>query len=188
MYIKEKCFCFFNRCIFQCFFRIWNTFLAVGILVNVQCYIYLCISLDKLYKLMGIFFKFRNPFWIIGRKQNLKSNSRFFFQFYSTFDNCQKLFLKNRKIIYHSKSIWEYIPKSNSSVCTRIFKLAGLCFYPKSLIYTSMDSSWRTLQTNDFFFQSSNSFSYYRPKTENYSNKLQGVSINQSTMCYTSMD
>ena len=61
----------------------------------------------------------------------------------------------DRCVIYHSKGIWEYIPKSIPSVClsicTAIFKrIAGLCFYLKCL----MDSSWQALQTNrKFFFQ-----------------------------------
>ena len=40
-----------------------------------------------------------------------------------------------RRVIYHSKSLWEYISKLIPSVCTTIFKrIAGLHFYPKYFV------------------------------------------------------
>ena len=64
----------------------------------------------------------------------------------SLFSNCLTIeaywLLKRsfgRRLIYHLKCLWEYIPKSILSVCTMIFKrIAGLCFYLKSLmLYTN---------------------------------------------------
>ena len=88
------------------------------------------------------------------------------------FPRRQLIFSVGNRVIYHSKGLclWEYIPKSIPSVCTTIFKrIAGLHCYSKSLMYTSIDSSWRALQTNGkFFFQISNSSLNYWPKTEKY--------------------
>ena len=75
------------------------------------------------------------------------------------FPRRQQIFIFGRRIIYHSKGLWEYIPKSIQSlclsVCTTIFeRIAGLSFYLKVWCCTSMDSSQRALQINvRLFFQ-----------------------------------
>ena len=47
----------------------------------------------------------------------------------------QLIFISGRRVIYHSKGFGEYIPISIPSICTAIFKrIAGICFYPKSLM------------------------------------------------------
>ena len=51
------------------------------------------------------------------------------------FPRRQLIFRFGRRVIYHSKGLWEYIPKLIPSVCTTIFKrIAGLSFYSKSLM------------------------------------------------------
>ena len=47
--------------------------------------------------------------------------------------------------MYLSKDLWEYIPNSIPSVCTTIFKwIAGLHFYPKSLMFYINGFVWKT--------------------------------------------
>ena len=51
------------------------------------------------------------------------------------FPRRQLIFSFGRRVIYHSKNLWEYIPKSIPSVCTTIFKgISGLHFNLKSLM------------------------------------------------------
>ena len=74
----------------------------------------------------------------------------------SSSPNNFQLWCAARRVIYHSKGVWEYIPKSIPSVCTTIFKrIAGLCFYLKSLmlyingfVLTSSGKRWKV-----FFFK-----------------------------------
>ena len=61
-------------------------------------------------------------------------------------------------LVYHSKGLWEYIPKSIQSVCTTIFKrIAGLIFYPESfMLYVngfvspSSTNNWKTFSNLKF--------------------------------------
>ena len=66
------------------------------------------------------------------------------------FPRSQLIFSFGRRVIYHSKGLWEYIPKSIPSLCTTIFKrIAALRFYHKSLmlcmngfVSTSFTKKW----------------------------------------------
>ena len=63
------------------------------------------------------------------------------------FPRYQPIFSFGRRVIYHTKGLWEYIPKLIQSVCTTIFKrMALLCFYVKSFMlyingFVSMSST-----------------------------------------------
>ena len=71
------------------------------------------------------------------------------------FPRRQLIFSFGRRVIYHSKGLWEYIPKSiqsvGLSVCSTTFKrIAGIRFYPKSLLLyinefvsTSTSNKWK---------------------------------------------
>ena len=71
------------------------------------------------------------------------------------FPRRQLIFSFGRRVIYHSKGLWEYIPKSIPSLCLflciTIFKrIARLCFYHESLmlcingfVSTSSTNEWK---------------------------------------------
>ena len=79
-------------------------------------------------------------------------------------DRRQLIVSFGRRVINHSKGLWEYIPKSipsgalsvHLSVCTTIFKrIDGLNFYPKSLmlyinrfVWTSSSNKWKAFLSN----------------------------------------
>ena len=110
------------------------------------------------------------------------------------FPRRQLIFSFDRRVLYHLKGLWEYIPKSIPSVCpsvctTILKRIAGFSFYFKCLFLTSMDSSEQALQKKWIaFFHIFNSFSNFWPKTENYSKEWRGVFNDQIAMCYISMD
>ena len=80
----------------------------------------------------------------------------------------QLIFSFGRRVVYHSKGLWEYIPKSTPSVCTTIFKrIAELCFHPKFFML-NINGFISTSSTNkSFFFQISNFFPIYGRKPKN---------------------
>ena len=112
------------------------------------------------------------------------------------FPRRQLIFSFGGCVIYHLKGLWEYIPKSVpsvcTSVCTTVFKrIAGLSFYPKSLmlyinefVSTSSTKKWKAF----FFSYITDQFSKFWLKTEKYPKKWRGVNIGQISMCYISMD
>ena len=74
------------------------------------------------------------------------------------FPRRQLVFSFNRRVIYHLKGLWEYIPKSIPSV--RLYhdlqRKAGLRFYPKSLMLLYINGFVSTSSTNkwkSFFFE-----------------------------------
>ena len=81
------------------------------------------------------------------------------------FPRRQVIFSFGRRVVYHSKGLWEYIPKSIPSVClsvcTTIFKLiAGLRFYLKYLmlsingfVSTSSINEWKVYSNFKFVFE-----------------------------------
>ena len=89
------------------------------------------------------------------------------------FPRRQLIFSFGRRVIYHSKKgFWKYIPNSILSVCLslckQVFKrIAGFSLFILNLqCCISMDSFRRALQTNGkHFFQISNSFTNFWPKT-----------------------
>ena len=106
----------------------------------------------------------------------------------------QLIFSFGRRVIYHSKGLWEYISKYIPSVClcvcTSVFKrIAGLRVYSKSLMlyinrFVSTSSTNQLkfffskfkfvfeLMAEKSFFKISNSVSEFWLKTEKYPNSL----------------
>ena len=77
------------------------------------------------------------------------------------FPHRQLIFSFVRRVIYHSKGFWDYIPKSIPSVCTTVLKrIAGYHFYPKCLmlcingfVSTSSTKYWNLFSNFEFVFE-----------------------------------
>ena len=70
------------------------------------------------------------------------------------FPRSQLIFSFGRRVVYHSKGLWEYNLKSIPlSVCTTILKrIPGLHFYPKSLLYFNGFVSTSSTKLMEMFF------------------------------------
>ena len=71
-----------------------------------------------------------------------------------SFPRCQLIFNFDRRAIYHSKGLWEYIPKSLPSVCLSVPRSSNEIVRLLFWCCTWMDSYQRALQTNGKLFSS----------------------------------
>ena len=106
------------------------------------------------------------------------------------FPRRQLIFSFNRRVIYHSKGLWEYIPESIPSDCTTIFKrIAGLRFHLKSLtLYINRFVSTSSINKWEAFFKISNQFSNYWRKTKKKNPTNSEAWILIKVRCVMSMD
>ena len=117
---------------------------------------------------------------------------------YIVFPRLQLIFSFGRRVIYHSKGLWEYILKSIPSVgmsvclsvCTTIIKRKlDFIFILNLWCHTSMDLSQWALQTNGkfFFFYFELVFTFLA-ENKFFSKEWRGVNIDQIAMFNVSMD
>ena len=77
------------------------------------------------------------------------------------------IFSFGRRVIYHLKGLWEYIPKSIPSVCTTIFKRkAGFCVYMFDVIHQWIHLNELYKLMERFFFKFRILFRTFGQKTK----------------------
>ena len=112
------------------------------------------------------------------------------------FPRLLQIFSFGRRVIYHSKCLWDYILKSIPSVClcvcTTIFKrIAGLHFYPESLMLyiNGFDLQASTNKRKDFFRNFEFVLEFFA-ETQKIFNRIarRGYWSNCIAMCYISID
>ena len=65
------------------------------------------------------------------------------------FPHCQLIFSFDRRVMYHLKGLWEYIPKSISFVCTTIFVYASEA--GEEFVLISTHSSYASPSSRDAY-------------------------------------